>query len=134
MTARIVAIDARLRQTLIACGAILAFCTTASVAPADSCKNILQQFKGVADRANREVASTLLSLQEVSSKAPDDKRRMSLIAQSCAASAEAAGVLKTYRIVIVECMNDRDPAQWELLDRVDRSVSQIRVALDKACR
>jgi hypothetical protein len=129
-----VAMDVRMRQVLIACGAILGACAAASGAPADSCKSILQQFKGAADRANREVTSTLANLQEVSSKAPDDKRRMSLIAQSCAASAEAAGVLKSYRIVIVECVRDRDPAQWELLDRVDRSISQIRVTLDKTCR
>jgi hypothetical protein len=116
------------------CGAILACPVIASAAPADACKNILEQFKSATDRANRDVASTLFNLQELASKAPDDKRRAALIAQSCAASAEAAGVFKTYRIVVGECMDARDPARSDLLNKLDRTISQIRVALDKACR
>jgi hypothetical protein len=121
-------------QIFSVCGAVLVFNIAADAAPADACRNILQQFKTVADRANREVASTLVNLQEAASKVPDDKRRLALIAQSCAASAEAAGVFKTYRIVVAECTPDRDPARSDLLDKLDRSISQIRVALDKACR
>jgi hypothetical protein len=124
----------QIRQTFIVCGAVLAFNIGAHAAPADACKSILQQFKTVADRAHREVASTLVNLQEAASKVPDDKRRLALIAQSCAASAEAAGVFKTYRIVVAECTADRDPARSDMLDKLDRSISQIRVALDKACR
>lgn len=116
------------------CGALLAFQMTAGAAPADACKNILEQFKSAADRANRDIASALVNLREIASMPPDDRRRLSLIAQSCAASAEASGVFKTYRIVIAECTGDRDAARSDLLDRVDRSISQIRVALDKACR
>lgn len=116
------------------CVALLAFHMTANAARADACKNILEQFKNAADRANREMASTIVNLRELASMASDDKRRLSLIAQSCTASAEASGVFKTYRIVIAECTGDRDVARSDLLDRVDRSISQIRVALDKACR
>jgi len=124
----------QMRQMMLAWGAVLAFHITASAAPADACKNILQQSKSAADRANREVASTLVNLQEAASQVPNDKRRIALIAQSCVASAEASGVLKTYRIVVAECLDDRDTARTDLLDRLDRSISQIRVALDKACR
>ena len=124
----------QMRQMILACGAVLALHISASAAPADTCKNILQQLKSAADRANREVGLTVVNLQEAVSQVPDDKRRIALIAQSCVASAEAAGVLKTYRIVVAECMADRDPGRSDLLDRLDRSISQIRVALDKACR
>jgi len=121
-------------QLFALCRALLAFPITASAAPADACKSILEQLKNAADRATREMASTLVILQELASKSSDDRRRLVLIAQSCAASAEASGVLKTYRIVVAECTADRDLARSDLLDRLDRSISQIRVAVDKACR
>jgi hypothetical protein len=123
-----------IRQTFSVCGALLAFQMTAAAAPVNACKNILEQFKSAADRANREMTSTLVNLQELGKKAPDERRRLTLLAQSCAASAEASGVFKTYRIVVAECTGDRDLARSDLLDRLDRSISQIRVALDKACR
>ena len=82
----------QMRQMMLALGAVLAFHIAASAAPADACKNILQQqSKSAADRANREVASTVVNLQEAVSQVPDDKRRIALIARSCVASAEAAG-------------------------------------------
>ena len=119
---------------MLACGAALALQVPAMAAPADACKSLLTQFKGAVDRANREVSITVKNLQESASQVPTDKRRIALIAQSCAASAEAAGVLKSYRIVITECMDSRDRAQSDFLQELDRSISQIRVALDKACR
>jgi len=122
------------RQLFIVCGALLAFHTAAVAAPADACRNLLEQFKNAADRANREVTSSLVNLRENASKAPDERRRLSLISQSCAASAEASGVYKTYRIVVSECTGARDAGRSDLLDRLDRSISQIRVALDKDCR
>jgi prepilin-type N-terminal cleavage/methylation domain-containing protein len=77
------------RQMMLACSMVLAAQITASAAPADACKNILQQFKSAADRANREVSTALVNLQEAASQVPSDKRRIALIAQSCVASAEA---------------------------------------------
>ena len=124
----------RIRQMFLVCGAVLAFHTTAIAAPADACRNILQQFKSAADRANREMATALVNLQENASKAPDDRRRLALMSQSCAAAAEASGVFKMHRIVVAECTGDREAGRSDLLDRLDRSISQIRVALDKACR
>ena len=124
----------RFWKIVLACGAALALQVPAKAAHADACKNLLGQFKSAVDRANREVATTVKNLQESASQVPNDKRRIALIAQSCAASAEAAGVLKSYRIVIAECMGDRDRAQSDFLQELDRSISQIRVALDKACR
>jgi hypothetical protein len=124
----------RLRQIMLACGAVFALQVPAKAAPADACKSLLAQFKSAVDRANREVSTTVKNLQESASQVPNDKRRIALIAQSCAASAEAAGVLKSYRIVIAECMDGRDRAQSDFLQELDRSISQIRVTLDKACR
>jgi hypothetical protein len=126
--------NTRILRLFALCGPLLACQVTASAAPADACKNILAQFKHVADRANREMASSLVNLQEFARKASDDKRRLALTAQSCAASAEASGIFKTYRIVIAECTGDRDVGRADFLDRIDRSISQIRVAFDKACR
>jgi len=127
-------VQMRFRVLLLACGMVLAAQITASAAPADVCKNLLQQFKSAADRANREVSSALVNLQEAASQVANDKRRVELIAQSCVASAEASGVLKSYRIVIDECIHDRDPARSDFLDMIDRSISKLRQALDRACR
>ena len=124
----------RFRKIALAFGAALALQLPAKAAPADVCKSLLEQFKTAADRANREVSSTGRNLQESASQVATDKGRIALIAQSCAASAEAAGILKSYRIVIAGCMSDRDRVQSDLLQELDRTISQIRVALDKACR
>jgi hypothetical protein len=124
----------RIRQMFLVCGALVVFHTTAPAAPADACRNILQQFKSAADRASREMASALVNLQEIAGKAADDRRRLALMSQSCAAAAEASGVFKMHRIVVAECTGDREAGRSDLLDRLDRSISQIRVALDKACR
>jgi hypothetical protein len=123
-----------LRQLLLACGVALALQATATAVRADPCQNILEQLKNVVDRATREVSATRVNLQEAASQVADDKRRISLIAQSCSASAEAAGVLKSYRIVVAECMGDRETGRSDALDQLDRSISQIRTTLDKACR
>ena len=72
----------QMRQMMLALGAVLAFHIAASPAHANTCKNILQQSKSAADRANREVASTVVNLQEAVSQVPDDKRRIALIARS----------------------------------------------------
>jgi hypothetical protein len=119
---------------------VLAFCTiwalpvTANAASADACKNILEQFKSAADRANRDISSAIDNLQNSASQVADDKKRVALIAQSCAASAEAAGVFKSYRIVVAECMADGERGRSDFLDTIDRSISRVRVSLDKACR
>jgi hypothetical protein len=123
----------RVRQPLLAYGVVLALQAAATTARADACTSILDQLKNAADRAAREVSSTSVNLQEAASQVPDDKRRIALIAQSCAASAEALGVLKSYRIVVAECMGDRETGRSDVLDKLDRSISQIRVMLDKAC-
>jgi hypothetical protein len=123
-----------LRAMILACCMVLAIQIAASAAPADSCKNLIQQFKSAADRANREVSSALVNLREAASQVPNDKERIALIAQSCVASAEAVGVLKSYRIVVDACISDRDPARSDFLDDIDRSISKLRQALDRACR
>jgi hypothetical protein len=130
----VICMSIQIPRLVAVCGALLAFQLTASAAPADACRNILEQFKTIADRANREMASRAANLQDLVGKTSDDKRRLALVAQSCAASAEASGIFRTYRIVIAECTGDRDLARADLLDRIDRSLSQIRVAFDKACR
>ena len=123
----------RLRRFIFACGMVLSLQTTANAAPADACKSILEQFKSAADRANREVAATLANLQQAASQVPNDKKRIALIAQSCAAAAEAAGVLLSHRIVAAECMGNTE-ARSDFLNALDRSISQIRAKLSQACR
>jgi hypothetical protein len=126
----------QLSKIILVCGVALALALhiPALAAPADACKNILTQFKAAADRANREIESTASNLREAASQVANDKRRISLIARSCAASAEALGILKSYRIVVAECMGD-DPKQKrsDILNELDRAISKIRVVLDKAC-
>jgi hypothetical protein len=124
----------RLRKLVLALGAIVALQLAATTVRADACKSILEQLKSAADRADREVASTVTNLQEAAGKPPDDKQRVTLIARSCAASAEAMGIFKSFRIVVAECMGDRETGRSDILDKLDRSISQIRVTLDKACR
>lgn len=124
----------RSRKIFLAFGAIVALQLTATTVRADACQSILDQLKSAADRADREVSSTIVNLQEATGRPADDRRRIALIAQSCAASAEAMGVFKSFRIVVAECMGDREAGRSDLLDKLDRSISQIRVTLDKACR
>ncbi len=123
----------QLRDAMFVCGTALLLQIPAKAAPADACKNILQHFKAAADRANREIVSTAENLQDAASQVPNDKRRISLIARSCAASAEALGVLKSYRTVAAECMGDSEQARSDFLNGLDRDISKIRVMLDRAC-
>ena len=104
-----------------------------NVARADPCKIILDDFKRLIDNANREITTTLANLQEATRRAPDERRRDTMVAQNCAASAEALGTFKAYRVVLVACMGEHDANRRNVLDNLDRSVSQIRAALDKAC-
>jgi hypothetical protein len=115
-------------------GLVVALPASVNVARADPCKTILDEFKTLSDRANREVESTAANLQEAASEVPNDKRRIALIARSCAAAAEALGVFKSYRIAVAGCMGEQEPGRSNALDMLDRSVSRLRVSLDKACR
>ena len=54
-----------------------------------------------------------------------------MVAQNCAASAEALGIFKS--MVFVACMDERDASRRDVLDNLDRSISQVRASLDKAC-
>jgi hypothetical protein len=113
-------------------GASLALHIPAGATPVDACKSLLAQFKAAAGRANSEIDSTAANLREAASQVPNDKRRISLIARSCAASAEARGVLTSYRIVAVECMGDTRERS-DFLNELDRAISRIRTMLDRAC-
>ncbi|MGA8157163.1 MAG: hypothetical protein WB822_13340 [Rhodoplanes sp.] len=115
-------------------GLVVAFFASVNVARADPCKSILEEIKTLSDRANREVESSAANLQEAASEVPNDKRRIALIAQSCAAVAEALGVFRSYRIVLAGCMDEQETGRSDALDMLDRSISRLRVSLDKACR
>jgi hypothetical protein len=115
-------------------GLVVALLASVNVVRADPCKTILDEFKTLSDRANREVESTAANLQEAASEVPDDKRRIALIARSCAAAAEAFGVFKSYRIVVAGCVGEQETGRSNALDMLDRSISRLRVSLDKACR
>lgn len=115
-------------------GLVVAFFASVNVARADPCKSILEEIKTLSDRANREVESSAANLQEAASEVPNDKRRIALIAQSCAAVAEALGVFRSHRIVLAGCMDEQETGRSDALDMLDRSISRLRVSLDKACR
>jgi hypothetical protein len=116
-----------------ALAAVLGLASTGNVARADPCQNILGDFKRLVDNANREIASTLTNLQEATGRTADEKRRIGMVAQNCAASAEALGTFKSYRVVLEACMDERDARRRDVLEELDRSISRIRASLDKAC-
>jgi hypothetical protein len=113
--------------------AVIGLAFMGNVARADPCKKILDDFKRLIDNANREISSTLANLQEATRRTPDAKRRDAMVAQNCAASAEALGTFRSYRVVLVACMDERDASRRDVFDKLDRSISEIRASLDKAC-
>jgi hypothetical protein len=122
------------RARLAFCGFVFALLASFDVAHADPCQTILEEFKTLSARANREVESTVANLREAVSDVRDDKTRIELIARSCVAAAEALGVFKSYRIAVSGCMGERAAGRSDALDALDRSISRLRVSLDKACR
>jgi hypothetical protein len=122
------------RARLAFCSFVVALLASFDVACADPCQTILEQFKTLSDRANREAELTAANLREAVSDVRDDKTRIELIARSCVAAAEALGVLKSYRIAVSGCMGEQAGGRSNALDALDRSISRLRVSLDKACR
>jgi hypothetical protein len=123
-----------LRRLLFTCGAVLALEIMATDSHADACKSILEQVKSAADRATNEMSAVSSSSPSSVTQIGSDRRRLLILTQTCTASAEAAGILKSYRIVLTECLGNRQSGGSDLLDELDRSLSKIRVALDKDCR
>ena len=116
------------------CGTVCALQTMATDSHADTCADILDKVKSAANRAISEMSAANSSSQSSVAEVSNDKRRVLLLSQSCTASAEAVGILKSYRIVVAECRGDRQSDRSDLLDELDRSISKIRVKLDKDCR
>jgi hypothetical protein len=54
-------------------------------------------------------------------------------AKLCAAFGEGLGVLKSFRIVVDECMDEGDK-RTEVLAGLDRSIRQLQGELDKGCQ
>lgn len=105
------------------CGFVVAFLVSFDVACADPCQAILEEFKTLSDRANREVESTVANLREAVSEVRDDKTRIELIARSCVAAAEALGVFKSYRIAVSGCMGEQASRSVEC-SRCARPINQ----------
>ena len=120
--------------TLVLYGLVAALATLTDVARADPCQNILEEFTVLSERANREVELSVANLREAVSDVRGDKRRIELIARSCAAAAEALGVFRSYRIVVSRCMGEEATGRSDSLFSLDRTISRLRVSLDKACR
>jgi len=115
-------------------GLIVALIASFDVARADPCLTILEEFKTLSDRANREVESAVANLREAVSDVRDDKTRIELVARSCVAAAEALGVFRSYRIAVSGCMGEQAAGRSNALDTLDRSISRLRGSIDKACR
>ena len=122
------------RPLIVACGPILSLILLGNAARADACKSILDELKKSAANANRAISSTATDLDRAIRQLPDEKKRLGMIAQFCAASAEAFGILKSYRVVVSECMTEREGDRKDALDTLDRAISQVRVSVDKACQ
>jgi hypothetical protein len=121
------------RWKAVGLAAVLGLALMGNAARADPCKDILDDFKKLVDNANRAVSSALVNLQQSTGRSPDDKGRVAMVGQICAASAEALGTFRAYRVVVVSCVAERDASRNDILDKLDRSISQTRAALDKAC-
>jgi hypothetical protein len=122
------------RARLVLYSLVVALLTLVDVARADPCQTILEEFKTLSDRASREVKLAEANLREAVSDVRGDKRRIELIARSCAAAAEALGVFRSYRIVVSGCMGEQATGRSDALFTLDRTISRLRVSLDKACR
>ena len=122
------------RARLVLYSLVVALLTLVDVARADPCQTILEEFKTLSDRASREVKLAEANLREAVSDVRGDKRRIELIARSCAAAAEALGVFRSYRIVVSGCMGEQAAGRSDALFTLDRTISRLRVSLDKACR
>lgn len=121
------------RWKAVGLAAALSVTFIGNAARADPCKNILDDFKRLVDNASREISSAHVTLQVSTGRIPNDKGRVAMVGQICAASAEALGTFKSYRVVLVGCMDERDPSRSDVLDKLDRSISQVRASLDKLC-
>jgi hypothetical protein len=121
------------RWKAVAPAAVLVLALMGNAARADPCKGILDDFKKLVDNAGREVSSARVDLQQSTGTIPSDKGRVAMEAAICAASAGALGTFKAYRVVIVGCMDERDTSRADVLTTLDRSISQTRAWLDKAC-
>ena len=95
-----------------------------SLAPIHAEKSLMIS-RDLSDNANRDISSTLANLQEATGRTTDDKQRLATVAQNCAASAEAFGTFKSYRVVLVACVDEHDANGRDVLDKLDRSISQI---------
>jgi hypothetical protein len=126
-----VAISTTWKAVGLAAGLGVAFIGNA--ARADPCKNILDDFKRLVDNASREISSAHVTLQVSTGRILNDKGRVAMVGQICVASAEALGTFKSYRVVLVGCMDERGPSRSDVLDKLDRSISQVRASLDKVC-
>jgi hypothetical protein len=62
-----------------------------------------------------------------------DPRRPDNDAQKCAASGEALGLFKSFRIVSDGCLEEGD-ARTRVLAGLDRSIRQVQTEVDKNCQ
>lgn len=122
------------RWLFLTCGTVLVLQITAMECRADTCTSLLDQVKSAADRAVSDMSDAGSNSQSSVSEIRNEQQRLLSLTRSCAASGEAAGILKSYRIVIAECQGDRPSGRSDRLDDLDRSISKIRVMLDKNCR
>lgn len=103
-------------------------------AHAAACPRLLADFKRSADNATRDVSRAAEDRQRAIQRSADQDRRTRLMAQFCAATAEASGILKSYRTVMQACVPENAAERNAGLDALNHTISQIRASLDRDCR
>ena len=106
----------------------------AAPAHAAACPRLLQEFKRSADNAGRAVTRVMEDRQRAVQRGADQDRRTRLMAQFCAATAEAYGILKSHQTVMLACLPENAPGRNDSLDALNHSISQTRTSLDRDCR
>jgi len=120
--------------SLLATAALTGVPGLAGQAHAAACPRLLEDFRRSADNATRDVSRASEDRQRAIQRSVNPDRQTQLMAQFCAATAEASGVLKSYRIVMQACIPEKEPGRNDGLDTLNHSISQIRASLDRDCR
>ena len=96
----------------VACGSVIGL--AAAVAHADECEAMSKAVKTVIDKF------------DPAAKGGNNDARL------CAAFAEGLGLMKSFRIVVDECLDEGDE-RTKTLAGLDRSIRQLQSQIDKNC-
>lgn len=99
-------------RAAVAAAAVLGF--AASAGAADDCESVTQSLKGMIDKLKFE----------------GEKPQ----AAKCAAVAEGLGMMKLFRIVREECLEEGEEKRFKELAEVDRALRKLQSQIDTSCQ